>query len=444
MSAYHDLTNLADTLKNVYGTGLHDQFNQAPITYNQFPKSTRKPRGKGYVFGIRYERAQGVGNRAESAKLPQPLAGKYDNGTISPKFCYGSIRLTGPAMEAAKTDMAAFVDGLADSMDDIYKSILMNMNRMSWSDGWGKVATLTTAATQQTDTTWSISCADNDTGVMYLRDGMLIDYYQSDGTAVDTTSYAAGCRVSTVDLTAGTAVMEATVKASYLANHPNATIAAYTPVDAAAVANGSLLIHMGARDAAWTSGDTTYDITGLDGIFDDGTLLSSFEGITVASFPKWQANMITNSSVNRELSIDLMLQCVDLTRFHSGTGNKIQMRMGLGQRRKYVGLLLPDVRFQPTKLQGGYETMTFAAGDGSTEIIVDPFNQPNKIYIHPEGQIKKYEMTPLGWGNIDNKLFQRAGFDEFDLFLRLYTQLGVEQRNACTLLGDLTEPNIWG
>ena len=119
------------------------------------------------------------------------------------------------------------------------------------------------------------------------------------------------------------------------------------------------------------------------------------------------------------------------------------MRMGMGQRRKYVGMLLPDVRFQPTKLRGGYEVMTFAAGDGSTEIIVDPMNQPNKIYIHPEGEIKKYEVLPLGWGNIGGKMHQRAGYDEYDMFLRLYTNLGVEQRNTLTLIKDLTEPNIW-
>ncbi len=139
MTAYHDLSNLADTLKNVYGKGLHDQFNIEPITYNQFPKSTMKPKGKGYVFGIRWEHAQGGGGRLESTTLPQGLAGKYDNGTITPTYQYGSLRLTGPAMEIGKGDMAAFVDTLSDSMDDIYKSLVMEMNRQAWTDGFGLV-----------------------------------------------------------------------------------------------------------------------------------------------------------------------------------------------------------------------------------------------------------------------------------------------------------------
>jgi hypothetical protein len=441
MTAYHDLSNLGETLKNVYGTGLQDQFDHAPITYNQFAKSGRKPKGNGYVFGVRMERAQGIYGAKESAKLPEPLAGSFDQGTISPAYIYGSIRLTGPAIEAAKGDMAAFVDGLADSMDDIYKSLLMDMNRQCWMDGHGHVGTLTATATPKDDANYTITM-DNDVGCMYLRDGMLLDFYIAAGTGLEQTNYGAAQRINLVDLTAKTASMEY-INATYSVNHPDAVNAAVTPAENGTAPAGTLLIKMGSREGAWTSASTPIDITGLNGIFDDGTLLDSFEGINADTYPKWRANMLSNSSVNRELSVDLMLQAVDLTRYHSGSSNPIQMRMGLGQRRKYVGLLLPDVRFQPTKLKGGYETMTFSAGDGSTSIIVDPMNQPNKMYIHPTGAIKKYEMTPLGWGALDHKMHQRAGYDEWDMFLRLYTNLGTEQRNACTLLGDLTEPNIW-
>lgn len=61
---------------------------------------------------------------------------------------------------------------------------------------------------------------------------------------------------------------------------------------------------MGARDLSFASTDTPREITGLYGMFDDGTNLAVYEGITVASNPKWAANILSNSSVNRELSID--------------------------------------------------------------------------------------------------------------------------------------------
>ena len=153
--------------------------------------------------------------------------------------------------------------------------------------------------------------------------------------------------------------------------------------------------------------------------------------------------MSFNSSVNRELSIDLMLNACDVTRTRSGR-NPNKILMGLGQRRKYANLLMPDVRFAPTVLKGGYETLTFSGGDGSLEIIVDPMCQPNRIYFFPDDIIKKYELTPLGWGNLDgSQLHQRASYDEWDAFLRCYTNLGVETRNCLTVLKDLVEPSLY-
>ncbi len=94
------------------------------------------------------------------------------------------------------------------------------------------------------------------------------------------------------------------------------------------------------------------------------------------------------------------------------------------------------------QLKGGYETLTFSQGDGSVEILVDPIAQKNKIFCMPGmDSIKKYELTPLGWGDLDgSQMHRRAGYDEWDLYLRLYTNMGVEQRDCLTLIKDLVEP----
>jgi hypothetical protein len=53
-------------------------------------------------------------------------------------------------------------------------------------------------------------------------------------------------------------------------------------------------------------------------------------------------------------------------------------------------------------------------------------------------------MSPLGWGNLDNsQLHQRAGYDEWQAFLRIYTHLGTEQRNDKVLIKDLVEPSLY-
>ena len=441
MSTYADITNLADVLKNVYGEGLTNQFNDESITYNMFPKSDRKPAGKGYVFGIRYSRAQGTGARAESVQLPDALTGTKDNGTIIPKYIYGSMRITGPAIEIAKGNSAAFVDGLADEIDDIYQSIIVDMNRMSHWDGFGQLGRLSAVATGSTSATWA-GTFDNDIGVRYFQEGQLVDWYVSAGTTVCSASTATamyGHRVSSIAPATNVVYFES-ITTAYDANHPY--LSGLTQ-GAGTCMIGAIAVKLGSRDDSHVSTDVPVEMIGLSGIFDDGTDLGIFEGITVGSYPKWQANLIGNSDVNRELSLDLMINACDLTRTRSGQKvNKILM--GLGQRRKYANLLLPDVRFAPLVLKGGYETLSFSGGDGSIEIVVDPVCRPNRIYFFPNDVIKKYELTALGWGNLDgSQLHQRASYDEWDAYLRIYTNLGTEQRNNLTLLDDLVEPSLY-
>ncbi len=441
MSTYADLTNLVEILKNVYGDGLKNQFEDEKITYNLFPKSDRKPAGNGYIFGLRYSRAQGTGARAESGKLPDPLTGTKDQGKIQPKYNYGSIRITGPAIEIAKGNTAAFVDSLADEIDDIYQSIIVDMNRQCHWDGWGQLGRLSAGASYTGNATWA-GTFDNDLGITYFQEGQFVDFYVSAGTSndINTGTCAAGSRILSINPSTKVIIFE-TPSSSYLTNHPVAS--GFVNTVAHTIVAGTMAIKAGVRDNAWDSSDTPVEMTGLTGIYDDGTALASFENITVATYPKWKANIISNSSVNRELSIDLMLNACDLTRTRSGL--KVDtIRMGLGQRRKYANLLMPDVRFAPTVLKGGYETLTFSGGDGSIEMVIDPTTQPNMIFFEPKGIIQKYELTPLGWGNLDgSQLHQRAGYDEWDAFLRCYGNLGTEMRNCLTLLRDLVEPSLY-
>lgn len=436
MPDYHDLQAITDTLKIVYGQGITNQFSDEQMTYNTFPKSERSPKGLGYEFSIRYARAQGVGARAESSPLPEPLAGKWDKGRIVPKYIYGNIRLTGPAIEAAKGDVAAFVDGLADAVDDIYESLVNDMNRQAWSDGFGLIATLSAVASAVTGTPWDVTC-DNDLGVQRAVAGMIVDFYSGAG-AIDQNVVAQ--RIAEVDPVNKVLTMEA-LTTDYQALHPLVAAQSYTITPGTIPAN-SQIVRYGARDAAFATTDTPIEMTGLDGIFDDGTLLATFENITVADFPLWRGNILANSGVDRELSIDLLLQAVDVMRVRAKLKPGL-MRMGLGQRRKYANLLLPDVRFQPARLEGGYEMLTFQAGDGSIQMMVDPMTTPGNVYLEPSGNVQRYEMTPIGWGNLDQQIHQRQGFDEWDQFLRLYTQLGTEQRNALVKITDLVEPALY-
>lgn len=437
---FTDLAAIDDTLKRVYGEGLTNQFHDETVTYHEFPKTDKVSAGygKGYEFGIRYDRTQSIGGRRESERLPSPLVGKYDAGRVKPVYLYGTLRLTGPMIEAAQGSEAAFVNGLTDQIDDIMASIVVDLNRQCWGDGFGLIGTLTADSDSLTtsSTTWTVTC-NNKLGVQYLKAGRIVDFFTS--SAIDQSSVAS--RISSVSPSDNTLEMEFN-DGTYKTEHPIVTAQGYT-IATDSVPSGSFIVPVGCREVSHATSNTAVEMTGLEGIYDDGTALDTFENISVSSFPRWKANILGNSSVDRELSIDLMLQAVDLTRVQMGR-TVTKMRMGLGQRRKYYNLLEGDVRYAPNNLLGGYERLTFSAGNGVIEMVIDPVAQPGKIYFEPDGVITKFEQTPLGWGALDgNRMHRVSNFDQWDAFLRIFTNLGTEERVSLTKVTDLVEPNLY-
>ena len=439
--ATNDTTAIAYQLKRIYGDKITDLFNRQAMTYNLFMKSSRrasvKPAGAGYYFAVRTGAMESVGARVEGAFLPEPLPTAGVQGSINPALIYAVCRMSGLALEAGKGNLAAFVDAQGDAVMDSYKSLVVDLNRMCWGDGFGLLGTTSAAATPATASTWTATF-DNDRGTRYIRKGMICDFYQS-GT-LDVT--ASAVRVSAINPTTKVVTFEAIGAAgtAYRTYHPNAAGRTATK-STASIASGSYLIRYGAREAAHAITDTPRELMGLLGMYDDGTLLTSFEGINTSTYPEWVANRIHNSAVNREITEDLMLSAMDMSSTRSNNSQVDTIRMGLGQRRKYFGLLKPDVRYSAGVLLGGYERLDFSQ-NGRVKIIVDPFSQPNRMFFEPDNAIKKYELTPVGWGGFEpQKMHWRENYDEATMFLRTYCNLGVEDRRSLTVIEDLEEPD---
>ncbi len=438
-----DTTAVAYQLKRVYGDKITDLFTRQTQAYNHFMASSRKsqyrPGGVGYYFGVRQGDIESVGGRGEGQYIPEPLADDGVQGVVTPRLVYGSLRLSGLAIESGKSSIEAFAEVQGDKIANLYKSMIVDLNRQCWGDGYGLLGTLSAASDAlSTSATWTVTC-NNDTGIRYLRKGMIVDFFQS--TAIDQSSVTS--RIAS--LTPGSKAIEMEAVAAtgsggsaYQAYHPIAAARTYT-IATDTVASGSFIVRYGARAATHATTNTQYEILGLLGHYDDGTLLATHEGITVASDPEWKANILGNSSVNRELTIDLMLAAADMAVARCGIPIST-MYMGLGQRRKYFGLLANDIRYASANFVGGYESLKFSQ-NGAINMIVDPSCQANKIFCESGEAIKKYELTPIGWGGFDpNKMHWREMYDEGTMFLRIYTNLGCENRPALTLITDLTEP----
>jgi len=436
-----DTTQAANALKRVYGNRLQELFARHTVTINEFRKSNRKatPRvgGSAYYFGVRRNDIEGVGARSEGQYLPEPLEYSPLQGYITPKLLYAVIRLSGLVIEAGKSNIEAFVNILSDATQNAFKSLVVDMNRQCWGDGFGKLGTVTTKGTPATGSTWTVTFND-DMGTRYMRKGMICDFYASGG-AIDQS--ASAVRIDSINPATNVVTFEAvgTDGKNYRSYHPITAAQSYTKA-ASSIPVSSQLVRYGARDVAYATSDTPVEMVGLLGQYDDGTLLDTFEGINADTYAEWRANIMGNSDVNRNLSIDLMLAAMDMTLARSGKQPDI-IRMGLGQRRKYFGLLEGDIRFAPQQIKGGYENLSFSQ-NGAVRMVVDPYAQPNKMFFEVDGAIKRYELTPIGWGGFDpNKMHWRENYDQTTMFLRTYVNLGTENRRDLTLLDDLTEPS---
>lgn len=427
-------TAVTDILKRVYGDRITDLFARQKQTYNEFAKSPRQysyvPGGDGYYFALRTQDIESVGAREEDAFLPEPLAGDFTQGRIRPRYVYATLRLSGPAVEAGRSNAFAFANIQGDSIMNTYNSLITDLNRQAVGDGYGALGTLSAQGTISASTDWTLTC-DNATGVRYVRRGMLVEFYNSSGTRLE----RAPVKVKSVDPT-NKQITFNKIATTYRTYHPDggtSYVATQTTIAA-----DSVFTRIGARDSAHATTDTNREMMGLLGIYDDGTRVATFENITVSG-SDFKANILGNSSVDRELSIDLMLAACDLTASRSSRVTDL-IRLGLGQRRKYFALLSPDVRYAPAEFHGGYETLRFSQ-DASIAMRVDPALPPGKMFFEATGAIRKYELTPIGWGGMDDQRFHwREMYDQATAFLRLYTELGTEDRRALTLIEDLSEP----
>lgn len=423
-TTYADLTNLTDILKQVYGPRIEQQQRREALTYMELPISSRKPGGLGYIFPVHIGSNQAIGAKLESEALPTPQRQRYDKVTITPKYVYGTIRVTGPAIAAAKANVMAFADSLASEISNAFIDVRTDLGRMTFGDGWGQLAVSSAAATTSDSVAWTVTC-DNAIGVHYLKEGMYVDFYESD----------------TLDTSSDSAIITSINPATKVV-----TLSPTGMTTAQAVATAAVIVRENTReDSHDSSTDTAREMMGLLGVIDDGTNLATFQDIdrTAAGKRLWKANYLANSGVDRELTLDLLQRGIDLARY-SGGSTINDIRMGLGQRRKYVALLQPDIRYTPGNLDGGFERLTYAGGDARIRITIDPDCVPGAVFQMTKGTIQRYELKALGWADLDgNILHRRSGYDEWNAFLCIYTQIGSTKCNANTHITDLVEPSLY-
>lgn len=391
------LTTATNILKEIYEPNMQDQLQNELVTSKRLEQTsegvTSEAGGKYVTFPIHVKRNHGIGARQELENLPVAQNQGYATARISLAYLYGSVRLSGPVMELAKTNAQAFASVLDQEMSGLQTDISKDMNRQVFGTSVGVLGAATAA---YVNTTLPM------TNTQYMEVGMFVDIYDSTGV----TLRAAGRNVTAVN--------------------PNTSIVV-DGANIAAGANGDIVVR---------NGNLNRETIGLQQIVSNAGTLYNIDPNTE---PKWKSVVNANAGVNRALSEALMIRIVDDVRIQGGKTTVITTTLGV--RRAYFNLLSQQRQYNDTvEFEGGFKGLKFTTDNGEVPLISDVDCQPNRMYFLNEKTLKFYRESDWGFMDRDGSKWSRvAGVDAYDATLYSYRQLGCHRRNSQALVSDVSE-----
>lgn len=113
-----------------------DAINKATVFKSKLNRK-RTSAGRRDIYPVMLGVHQGVGARAENAKLPAAGRGQYEDAIVTTKYNYAQLYITGQAKEFSTRK--AFVDFAMRILKDTKEGLTLDLGRQSWSDGTGRI-----------------------------------------------------------------------------------------------------------------------------------------------------------------------------------------------------------------------------------------------------------------------------------------------------------------
>lgn len=385
-------------LKTQYLGPIREQLNSASVLYSRLEKNEDSVVGKNFTIPLHYGRNEGIGARAEGGTLPEAGNQAYKECIVPMRYQYGRIELTGPTIKAARSNEGAFLRAVDSEMRGLERDMKSSMNRQAFGDGSGII---TNCGVTSNSTTVVVASTAK------LRVGMPIDVLTiADGTAV-----AAGRKVSSI-------------------------------ASATTFVISGAAITTAATHAVYVAGSRNIEMMGLGGIVSNADPTGgALQGLAVANYNWWKANVLANGGTNRAISDTLLQTAIDKLEAESA-GEATAIYTSFGVRRAYQALLTATKQLVNTQeLQGGYKAISYMGGShGVIPIIADKDAPANKMFIVNENELALYRLADFDWMQEDGAILARVtGKDAYEAVLYVYQELGTSMRNSHVLLDDITE-----
>lgn len=351
-----------------------------------------------------------IGHAAGGENLTLPTAGQqgYLEAVIPMQLNFHQIGISDYALQAGKNNKEYLVDLLQSEYDGAKADMQRQLSRQGYGDGSGVICRINGIG--------DAPVFDLDTPMVgknpanYLEGGAL-----GVGTPV------------MLDSDKTTATSEAYTYVKAIADGNTITLNSQTGV----VDNDYLfLAHYNGTDTPTVS-NRGKEIMGLKGLIDDGTNVTTFQGLSRSTYIFWKSyvnSAVSNRSLTEELMFDTMLEA-------SKKGDPKIILTSFDLYAAYGRMLAADRRYTDTMtLNGGFTGVNY----NGLALVKDfdcPYTEMN--FIDPSS-LSIEEMKPVSFIDEDGAILSRsATTPSYQATLRYYANLANSAPNKSSVLRNL-------
>jgi hypothetical protein len=427
--AGQDLTGFDAALKEVYGPRIEEQLNMVNVLADWIDENDSADwTGRVVKYPLHISRNQGVGASAEGDPLPAAGAQGYVDVSITAKYNYGRVQLTGQVIKQSLKSEGAFTRAMESEIKGLVKDMGNDRERQAFGAGNGILALIngaqcmTNSTTLTIDSPYGVSGAEN--GARFLNK----DMYIASLDPTTATTIEGVYKISSVGSAGTTAIISATQSTTFSDN-------------------GRLVKCKYVAGITTNGAYNSYgnEVMGLLGIIDDGTYANTLSGVNRTTYPVFKSKVI--SSVG-QLTLDVIQRGIDasdeLGGGNFGTDGVFFCHHSV--RREYLKLLQADRRYTGADLKAPDAGTKQAGLKKGGEITYG--DRPWRIAKHApygtlfgtlKGSIVRYINVRGEWADEDERIFRNvAGYDAWEAFYRIFDQYHSDRPNESFRLDGIT------
>lgn len=414
------LTEMGGLLKRDYMPRTRSQVNSASAFYHTLPKDQEPIRGEDLTarLSVHLRRSQAIEWLAENVALPVASNTQHNFATVPARYIYGRIGLTGQAIVAAQGgDTYALASAIDVEMEGMGKGLRVEVNVAAFGDGSGRMAQATIAAGTTVAAGANIA-VDN---AAVFEPGMEIVCFDAAAGGNQATNPAATnfWTIATVDVDNNRITLDVNLIT------PGAPNWGGTGMFFRRFSRGNVM--MGLRGA-------------IDGLDSQGAYVTqTFQGISRATESQWRSIVRDNNGVNVALTLPVLQQMFDRVE-RVGQGRISHLWSSHGVRNSYVQLLIPDVRYQPLQMKGGWSYLAYSAGGEPVEWYVDRHCRPNTLFGLDMSTLGLARCADFSFFDIDGHVLNRvADRHSVEGTIYMFANLYCSKPNSNFVWRDITE-----